>query len=179
MKNPAPKVTFSRKHIKHNFKNKKNIHFSEKQKPAGIPLSFGEGGQGAGPGPRLNSRGQVAGPGPNVNGRGQGAGPGPNVNGRGQGAGPGPGPRLNKIYIYIYIYISVAILAQAILAQAILAQAGLPSGWVNISVDILVQNFFLARRIDCARLETDDRPRYYIFILCWTQYILSVLSPHC
>ena len=62
----------------------------KKKAPQGIPLGYREGGRGAGPGPRLNSRGQGAGPGPNVNGKGQGAGPGPNVNGRGQGAGPGP-----------------------------------------------------------------------------------------
>ena len=93
VKNPAPKLTFSRKHIKHNFKI--NNPFVGKKSPAGIPLGYREGGQCAGPGPRLNGRGQGAGPGPNVNARGQGAGPGANVNGRGQGAGPGP--RLHKI----------------------------------------------------------------------------------
>ena len=33
--------------------------FRKTKKPAGIPLSFGEGGQGAGPGPRLNEIGPI------------------------------------------------------------------------------------------------------------------------
>ena len=82
MKSPAPKLTFSRTHIKHNFKKQKT--FSGKRKPAGIPLSYREGGHGAGPGPRLNGKGQGAGPGPRLNSRGQGAGPGPRLNKIGQ-----------------------------------------------------------------------------------------------
>ena len=90
------KTHFFEKTQKTHFQKNKHPFFRKKEKKtAGIPLGFGEGGQGAGPGPNVNGRGQGAGPGPNVNGRGQGAGPGPNVNGRGQGAGPGP--RLNKI----------------------------------------------------------------------------------
>ena len=64
----CPKFIFSRKHIKHISPPPTKKTFPGRTKsPAGIPLGFGEGGQGAGPGPRLNSRGQEAGPGPNVN----------------------------------------------------------------------------------------------------------------
>ena len=77
----CPKTHFFEKTHRTHFRKKKKCPFSGTKSPAGIPLSFGEGGRGAGPGPRLNGKGQGAGPGPNVNGKGQGAGPGPNVNG--------------------------------------------------------------------------------------------------
>ena len=78
VKNPAPKLTFSRKHIS----TKKNTFFGKQKAPQGYPLEIARWARGAGPGP-------------NVNGKGQGAGPGPRLNGRGQGARPGP--RLNEI----------------------------------------------------------------------------------
>ena len=62
----CPQSHFSEKTHKTQFQKQKSLFFG-KTKPAGIPPSLGEGGQGAGPGPNVNGKGQGAGPGPNVN----------------------------------------------------------------------------------------------------------------
>ena len=60
MKNPAPKVTFSRNYIKHNFnKNKTFIFRKNKKKAQGYPPAIARWVGGADPGPNLNEIGQI------------------------------------------------------------------------------------------------------------------------
>ena len=89
VKNPGPKVTFSRKHIKHISKKQKNVHLSEnKKKLREYPLASARGARG-----RPRPKTKQPGPGGRSRPKRKRSGPGGRSRPKRKQSGPGGQPR--------------------------------------------------------------------------------------